>query len=790
MQNCSCENWTLRELAHAMQDKLTDKRIVVPMFQRGQRWRKEQETTFIDSLKKGYPVGTMLFYETYENSKKTYILVDGLQRGNCIKKYIMDPMQFIDEDSIPNELCEKISSLLEIEIEIDTSVSRIKSILTSFIKQQSILDNVQFYTPANIILKEFQIDFSQSFELISKIISLITNYYSDFSELYKQIASAVIPVVVYRGGADSLPEVFERINSKGTPLDQYEIYAASWPITRNCKIDNSNIIEAVIRKYDSLTDNDFLLQDYNKEMMRTEKIVNVFEYVFGLGKYLVNKFPILSFGKSNADDTVNSLSFELLNACFNDSNKIMILYKNLECIDINKFEKALYEVIEFVSSSIATVTNFKGNSRGEKKPFHSKYQIMSMIAFCFKKMYQNLNFDKKSDNWKEIQTALSRNLLHYYIYDIITNYWSEGGTAKIYIVSKNNRYMTEISSRSWAIALDSYFEKSMQRKEIKKIAVPSNEEYVILNCIHAKTFTAMDQLSLESFDVEHIAPKEQMKKLNDRCNGDGLPISCIANLCYLPQYVNRSKSDKTFYQDTKYRSYIELEEIEKKYSFTKESDLDWLNCSYDTVESFSILKANYFDFCGKRFELLKKMFCESLGVDNVVIDRNPQEIISSIAESNAPTMRETSRTSNRIFSVQDVSRLEKHFDVKLIRNGKKTFITADNQIGLVITCSKIETFVNKERFWFSYRRKVLDKIKNCHNQYYAFVCGDERMIILLPLSEIENRLDEMSCSTKDGEITHWHVVFYRLNDGKIMWWFPNPQNHKVPVNQFVLNDNN
>lgn len=65
------------------------------MFQRGKRWKKAQEQKFIDSLIKGYPVGTMLFYETYEDNKRTYILVDGLQRGNSIKKYMTNPTEFI-----------------------------------------------------------------------------------------------------------------------------------------------------------------------------------------------------------------------------------------------------------------------------------------------------------------------------------------------------------------------------------------------------------------------------------------------------------------------------------------------------------------------------------------------------------------------------------------------------------------------------------------------------------------------------------------------------------------------
>ena len=80
-----------------LQDMHKDnKKIVAPMFQRGKSWNKKQEKTFIDSLIKGYPVGTMLFYETFEVNKRTYILVDGLQRGNSIKKYMTNPTKFED----------------------------------------------------------------------------------------------------------------------------------------------------------------------------------------------------------------------------------------------------------------------------------------------------------------------------------------------------------------------------------------------------------------------------------------------------------------------------------------------------------------------------------------------------------------------------------------------------------------------------------------------------------------------------------------------------------------------
>lgn len=76
----------------------------------------------------------------------------------------------------------------------------------------------------------------------------------------------------------------------------------------------------------------------------------------------------------------------MVNACLNDADKIRILYKNLQTIDLNVLEKAIYKAIDFVNDSISVVTKFKGNSRNANKIFHSKYQILSMISTTFKEM--------------------------------------------------------------------------------------------------------------------------------------------------------------------------------------------------------------------------------------------------------------------------------------------------------------------------------------------------------------------------------------------------------------------
>lgn len=167
MAGCTCENWTLEDLSNALQDMHKDnKRIVVPMFQRGKRWKKTQEKKFIDSLIKGYPVGTMLFYETFEEGKRTYILVDGLQRGNSIKKYMTNPTEFFYDDSISDKMCDDILQLVE-KSGID-NYSVIREIMTTFIKEQRTFKNLQFFD----VTKRITDFFSAGYEPIGPIISV------------------------------------------------------------------------------------------------------------------------------------------------------------------------------------------------------------------------------------------------------------------------------------------------------------------------------------------------------------------------------------------------------------------------------------------------------------------------------------------------------------------------------------------------------------------------------------------------------------------------------------------
>ena len=118
MSDCTPEFWTLKDIQTSLEKEYNGKKkIVIPMFQRGKRWDKNKKETFIDSLRKKYPIGTLLFYKTNEGNQEIYTLIDGLQRGTAIKEYLANPSKFFTIKDFANETMDKVYNLIREEKE-------------------------------------------------------------------------------------------------------------------------------------------------------------------------------------------------------------------------------------------------------------------------------------------------------------------------------------------------------------------------------------------------------------------------------------------------------------------------------------------------------------------------------------------------------------------------------------------------------------------------------------------------------------------------------------------------
>lgn len=618
MNSCSYEDWTLAQVADALENRQKEGRIIkVPLFQRSLVWNKEQEDKFIDSLKKGFPIGTLLFSKKVQDSQEVFTLIDGLQRSNTIKKYIQNPTHFFGKRDLAGEnVVKDINEILGQAGNQETIEEKIKNRLIDFITNSDEILDIQYSDFTDSLAKEFPI-LNEDKEKMLTVREAIKPFIKQYKDNYKSICDAKIPIIIYSGEEKYLPDIFARINKQGTGLSKYDVYAASWSIEGDITVNNPKIVESIIKKYDNMVEEGFELQDYDGDDLKITKQFNIYEYVFGFGKYISKEFPIL-FEQDRKVDEVNPIGFELLNACLGKNNEqIKFLCANIKGIDIEKFENGVVEITKMVAHILNPYISFVGNKRNNRSViFHAKNQIISIIASTFLEKYDVNNLEKVRQSWKESKKKLEQNIPAHYVFDIISQEWGDGGVGKVYTIINNNKYLKPISKQNWEAMLNSWFESQLDRQEIKRVASPKMSDLLFLNCIYNQIFSAKDQLSKSSkYDVEHIVPKNYIQSLIKSNNWEqGFPISCISNLCYLPQQTNRSKKDKNFYQDDRYLKKISLEEVEQKFSFTKSSDLSWMDKNYSSKDD-KAFSSEYKEFLRNRFEIQKEKFYASMNIE-------------------------------------------------------------------------------------------------------------------------------------------------------------------------------
>lgn len=615
METTRYESWSLDKIAKALKERSVDKiNIKIPMFQRNLVWSKDQKKLFIDSVKKGFPIGTLLFFN--QKNENTYSLIDGLQRSSTIADFVEDPSKYFGFDDINEDDIRALHELFQSKTDVKEFVKVIKNDIEKFISENDI-------TSAKVINQlSIQLinDYNESMFDPGLVIStgdILASTIDTYNKKISDMKNAIMPVMIFSGNESDLPTVFERINNQGTQLGKYQIYAASWAVNNvSVKVDNEEIIKYITDKYDDFQSEGFVIQDYDKDEIVESKEISIFEYALGFGKYISEKYENLFTKDKNIQD-INQAGFELLNACFGRPNKdIKNLNLLLEKVEINKLEKRVLEIIDYVNLILNPYIAFKGNSRNSNTLFHAQNQIISIIATTFREKndMEDLNHEKVS--WKKNEKKLRVNIPQHYVFDIIAKNWAEGGFGKIYADIRENKYLIGIDKEMWEAKLEDWFSTLSAREEKVSVASPKSTEKLFLNCIYVKIFSAKDQLSMKKFDIEHIATKDLIKNAIKQNEWDGLAISSIGNLCYLPEYDNRAKGPKTIYQDKKYLDYlatvkIPISDIEEKYTFTNESMLEWINEKY-TKNDYGKFKSYYTQFLRKRFDMMKEKFYESL----------------------------------------------------------------------------------------------------------------------------------------------------------------------------------
>ena len=538
------EIWTVGKLMDAVSSHpVGSNRVTIPEFQRRLVWNQDTRKELITSIKSGYPFGTILLYEDVAkgqqagDGKHHFSLIDGLQRTQALKHYVEQQNGYFTRADLDDDFVDLIARRLGKET--DQYRDRIRLAIVDWVKGRRSFDVADGWSDTSLTMallrKVLQLDPDSL--LLQNMFFTVSNdgefrralgaFLDATSSEVKVVLDAKIPVLRFVGAPSELPRIFELINTQGTTLSRYEIFAAQWLDARQ-PIANERIIEAIWNKYDSLAEEGFSLdvvESAPDAESRLTREYSLFDYLFGFGKTLCNDFPRMF--KPVKDDQPSSVAFNLATACVNLRVQEMgKLPDHIEGKDLAALERCIVESVKFVDRILKPVLN--PARQGKQRPiYHSEMMIIAFIATAFHARY-SINSLTENDTWKRDKRFLRKNLLMYYLSEILHDDWRGSGDSKLHDRVREYRYLKRPPDRlRWEQILDDwYIENQMQLGDARQYISDKRKEYLLLRYIFA------DRLAKKSsYHVEHVIPIEQLRSLKP--SGEKWSYNGIGNLALI-----------------------------------------------------------------------------------------------------------------------------------------------------------------------------------------------------------------------------------------------------------------
>ena len=593
-----------------LEDVLDDNKFRLPVFQRNVVWTKPRRKEFIINVRNGEPFGVILV--RIHDGK--YELIDGLQRVTSLRAYCENKYEYLDEKDVDIELVKKLvvasldaQELPHDEKYIETMSAKVQLKIFECFKNQ--LNSMK-------LMKALRDEFSFPDE--DEVIEAVQNICDEF-HASTDISGLSILAINYTGPSENIPNVFYNLNTGGVALSKYETLAPLWSDTL-FKIQDEQLLGLVDKKYLDLQDESNLEVDFNPEEIR-EKGISLFEYCYAMSGVIrdTNKgFDLLFPDNSKSTDPIG---FELLALILgkkvNQAEKLQAILENKSPEFLQSLKKVVVEALDACHTALKDV--LKGYS-DKSLCSDSMYLIYHMlVSYIWEYYYIDVDNEKieaktdalsKSDFKKYAQ-------LHY-VKDCISDYWKINRQVsdldrEITSAESRRKYWHSISISDWNTALDGFMES---QAGVAKTIPQKNKLFInyltLLKLQQQPEFKIYFQNKYDgnenAIDFEHIAPQ----KIISNCIKDlssakqkRYPFSAVGNLCYLSSKDNRSKRDKTIYENMKDRpSYIQDEKYLDFISYPDEEDLSFLHLNNTQFRDM------YEEFISNRQQKLKAEFLE------------------------------------------------------------------------------------------------------------------------------------------------------------------------------------
>lgn len=603
--------------------------IRIPAFQRGIVWNETQKKKLIESIKLGFPVGSLMAYQTFESRgeapKPVWSLIDGLQRTSTILEYLDQPFRVADPGLfISTEHLGEISKILfgddyldQIPAVTETLKSWLSTIATNNPELGFHAGRLQQYLIEHL-LGGVILNQEKSQRLLNY---LPEKFFAHINKEIAKIEDASIPIIVYTGPEDQVPEIFERINTQGMKLSKYETFAATWT-HKKVKINNEEIRDRIRKKYLALEEQGYVITGLAGDLRELDDF-NLFEYLFGLGKVLADKHKLIF--KSSPDSTEPvPIGFVVATIAFGEPiSKMKDLVAKLgtvysgSAINLDNFERALSISCQAVEDCLRSFLSIRLNSRSRERQFlpHSDNQIFSYIT-----RYLIERFDS-ANNWIEKSESRANELLtnipKLYLRDILDGAWAGSGDSRLFRVTWDNsgdvlrtssEYLQPISRQDWEGTLTNWHNRELSKMQKERSTV-SNEAKLLLKFVYQDIIT-VSRNENSVFDIEHLWSVAKLREIILQSDSDGWPIGAFSNLALLDTTLNQAKGSMMLgdWQETDAGRRVPnetWEEVQKLVIYPPVRELK---------HDIDLDKDKYVEFCRIRFEKLKSILFLQLGL--------------------------------------------------------------------------------------------------------------------------------------------------------------------------------
>lgn len=631
MSRTRVESWLVASLTDAFSSgKRSGKELRMPPFQRGVVWSASKQSELIRSLKAGYPIGSLLFYKQTNGAGNVEVnlLIDGLQRTTAIRSYTAQPLSYMELGDLDREPLNAFATEFRARAGVDLTGEAIHDAISKWMKDTKTLDPSTGFDAFGLVSFLNEITQLQTPVLLDKDLAASANAFIKSILEECDISAIEVPVLFYEGPESELPEIFERINATGTKLSKYEIFAASW-VNQQIRTTNEKVKDAIRRRYYTiLTEENISINGVRPDGMPHQ--LSLFDYLFGLGKVLAEKFPLL-FGDSEDPTSMTSIAFSLATVCYGLPVAAMRqLPTKFERdrdgnIDPSSFEDALIESAEFVNQTLAPFIGLKLNAERPGSGAHSDLQIASMVARAFVGRYSTATWEAREGSQAD-RERLRRLLPQHYLLEILQQSWRGSGDSRLMttvweqsdhgadspnppLASKH--YLRSFTRDEFERILDQWFSEQilLNQRSRAYVTMPAK---AFLKFVYSSVVTVMAE-SKERFELDHVFP---VSRLADRAKADedGWPISAVSNLALFDWQTNREKNRLDLVQYIEKQSEADRQKRRQAIERYLLLDLESAAIPVDSSGLDVLEREEYTNFLVRRFDVMKNLVAEALGV--------------------------------------------------------------------------------------------------------------------------------------------------------------------------------